>query len=148
MNCDLIHLKDNYNRAVAPLAKNNATFIYVNVSVIALTLIGIAKRELTMLHSTCSLPFSDTYNLKFTADFYFRMRWYDNRLDFYNLNDAHSLNVLNKEDLENIWTPAMTFANALGPTSVIVDDKSVAVVVMEGHPVKEKYKYQRAPEGK
>ena len=32
--------------------------------------------------SVLAFPFIETFNLKFTADFFLNMRWYDLRIDF------------------------------------------------------------------
>ena len=47
------------------------------------------------------------------------------------------LNTLNNADQSSIWTPILTFANALGPFQTVVDILSSAVVVMEGDPLQE-----------
>ena len=87
--------------------------------------------------SVLALPSIDTFNLKFTADFYLNLRWYDPRLNFYDLNNATMLNALSDEGKNSIWTPSLTFPNALGPFQTIIDSLSSAVVLMEGNPLLE-----------
>ena len=41
----------------------------------------------------------DTVNLKFTADYYLNLRWYDLRIDFRDLNEVTALNALSIEDM-------------------------------------------------
>ena len=76
-----------------------ALIVYMNVSVLA-------------------FPFIETVALKFTADFYLNLKWYDLRIDFRDLNNVTSLNTLSRADQDAIWTPKLGFTNALGPFQV------------------------------
>ena len=78
-----------------------ALIVYMNVSVLA-------------------FPFIETVALKFTADFYLNLKWYDLRIDFRDLNNVTSLNTLSRADQDAIWTPKLGFTNALGPFQVLI----------------------------
>ena len=82
------------------LKTGGALTVYMNVSVLA-------------------FPFIETIALKFTADFYLNLKWYDLRIDYRDLNTIHSLNTLGRADQDAIWTPKLGFTNALGPFQVI-----------------------------
>ena len=61
----------------------------------------------------------------------------DPRISFNDLNKVTMLNTLSNADQSSIWTPILTFANALGPFQTVVDTLSSAFVVMEGNPLQE-----------
>ena len=82
--------------------QGNALVVYLNVSVLA-------------------FPFIDTFNLKITADFFLNLRWYDLRIEYRDLNNITSLNSLSDEDLMQVWSPKLSFVNALGPYQTMVD---------------------------
>ncbi len=101
-----------------------AVVVYLNVSILA-------------------LPYIDTAQLKFTADFYLNLRWYDLRVNLQvqkilfiswvssdifshllqDLNEITILNSLSIEDVDSIWKPQLTFVNALGPYQTEYDDQ-------------------------
>ena len=87
--------------------------------------------------SVLAFPFINTINLKFTADFYLNLRWYDLRLSFNDLNNVTYLNALTKEDKNSIWVPTLSFLNALGPYSTVVDESTSGVLVRLGKPLPE-----------
>ena len=88
--------------------------------------------------SVLAFPKIDTLNLKFTADFYLNLRWYDLRLDFQDLNNVTSLNALSYEDNLSLWVPKLAFLNALGPFTTLVDKANIGFLVREGPRLKEK----------
>ena len=99
--CDYLRFGENYAKELIPRDETgNPLIVYMNVSVLA-------------------FPFIETINLKFTADFYLNLKWYDLRIEFRDLNLIHSLNSLSSEDKAKIWTPKLGFSNALGPYQVI-----------------------------
>ena len=61
----------------------------------------------------------------------------DPRISFNDLNKVTMLNTLSNADQSSIWTPILTFANALGPFQTVVHTLSSAFVVMEGNPLQE-----------
>ncbi len=94
--------------------------VYVNVSVLA-------------------IPAIDTVNLKYTADFFLSLRWYDLRLDLRDLNDVSTLNSLGPRDLESIWNPSLAFVNALGPFQTEIDSLVDGELIREAEPLDEDF---------
>ena len=112
-------LGDDYIAEILPVgAHGEPCMIYINASILA-------------------FPFIDTINLKFTADFYLNLRWYDLRMDLMDLNNITFLNALNLQDINSIWAPTLKFLNALGPFSTIMDKSSTGVLIRQGTPLKE-----------
>jgi hypothetical protein len=89
--------------------------------------------------SILSIPTIDTVNMKCTIDFYLRMRWYDFRIDFRDLNHISSLNSLNMWDRAAIWSPHLSFVNALGPYQTEIDELTSGELVRETGPLPEDY---------
>ena len=75
--------------------------------------------------------------MKFTADFYLNLRWYDSRIYFRDLNNVTSLNALSLQDKEGIWTPRLAFTNALGPLQTEKDSLTTGVLIRNGNPLPE-----------
>ena len=112
-------MSDTYAKELIPRkADREALKVYVNVTILA-------------------FPAIDAVNLKFTSDFFLNLRWYDFRIDFRDLNNVSSLNELNAVDQEAIWTPRLTFINALGPLQTLVDELTTSTVVKEDFDLKE-----------
>ncbi len=120
-NCNYLNFGANYAKELIPRdEKGDAVVIYMNVSVLA-------------------FPSIDTVNLKFTADFFLNLRWYDLRIDFRDLNDITSLNQLSEKNRQNIWTPSLAFVNALGPYQTVVDMQTSGSLVREDEPLDEDF---------
>ena len=110
---------DAYAKAILPVSpEGDPCIIHMNVSILA-------------------FPEIDTLNLKFTSDFYIKMRWYDLRLNYMDLNNNTFLNGLNEEDLQRIWAPKLAFLNALGPYTTVIDGDAVGALVREENPLQE-----------
>ena len=106
--------EQNYAKELIPRDEgDDPCLIYMNASVLA-------------------FPFIETVNLKFTADFYLNLRWYDTRIYFRDLNNVTSLNALSMHDKEMIWTPRLAFTNALGPLQTKMDSLSSGVLIRNG----------------
>ncbi len=98
--CDYLRFGENYAPELIPRDESGGSLtVYMNVSVLA-------------------FPYIETINLKFTADFYLNLKWYDLRIDFRDLNNVTSLNTLSQSDIKRLWTPKLGFTNALGPFQV------------------------------
>ena len=39
------------------------------------------------------------------------MEWVDHRLEYHNLHQGSAANILDSEEMENIWTPGIVFTN-------------------------------------
>ena len=87
--------------------------------------------------SVLAFPNIETVNLKFTADFYLNLRWYDFRVDFKDLNNVTTLNGLSEMDRDALWTPKLNFINALGPFQTVEDDLTAGVLIRQGRPLPE-----------
>ncbi len=74
---------------------------------------------------------------RFTADILLHMRWRDLRLTLRDLNHVPSMNPMDADDLDTIWSPKLTFANALGPLETVVDGLATAVLIRESDPLPE-----------
>ena len=99
--CDYLRFGESYAKDLIPRDESGkALVVYMNVSVLA-------------------FPKIETIALRFTADFYLNLKWYDLRLDFRDLNTITSLNTLSRTDRDAIWTPKLGFTNALGPFQVL-----------------------------
>jgi hypothetical protein len=89
--------------------------------------------------SILAFPEIDTFNLRFTVDFFLNMRWNDLRIDFRDLNEISSLNTLNDNDQKSIWVPKLGFVNALGPFQTEVDELSSGELIRESGQLPEDY---------
>ena len=128
LNCDYLSLGANYGSELIPRDDpKKPCLVHMNVSVLA-------------------FPEIDTVHLKFTADVYLRLRWYDFRIAFKDLNDVTTLNSLSRQDRDAIWSPKLDFLNALGPYQTVRDDLTSGVLVRQGNPLPEDTRY--STEGK
>ena len=62
---------------------------------------------------------------------------YDLRIEFRDLNNVTSLNVLDSTDKGKIWYPKLGFTNALGPFQTQMDELTAGVLVRQGNPKRE-----------
>ena len=60
----------------------------------------------------------DTMLMSMFVSYEFEMSWFDNRLQYLNLKYLSSLNVLPLSTIEQVWSPAVAFANTKG--SIII----------------------------
>ena len=117
--CDYLRIPPNYGKELIPNDDPTVpTIVYLNVSVLA-------------------FPEIKTTELTFTADYFLNLRWYDPRLAYQDLNTLTALNVLSSQHKKQIWTPQLTFTNALGPFQTEVDKLTSGVLVREGQPLAE-----------
>ena len=119
-NCKYLKFgEESYVKELIPRdVSGNPAKVYINISVLA-------------------FPNIDTVTLKFTADFYLNLRWYDPRIEFQDLNNITSLNSLSKHGRDSIWTPRLAFTNALGPVQTMVDELTEGLLHREGNPLPE-----------
>ena len=70
-----------------------------------------------------AFPSIDTAKLKFIADFTLGLHWSDHRVTYKNLNEDKMMNGLSLQFTgHNLWTPKLTFANALGNFQTVTDE--------------------------
>ena len=113
MACGLIHWKydDSYSSERAPF--DTPLKVFVSAEILA-------------------FPSIDSLGLKFTADFFLNLRWFDKRLQFQNLHDEYILNNLNETNKYDIWTPLLSFANGLGSIMAEIKKDTSIYVLKEG----------------
>ncbi len=110
---------DDYIQEMQP-SKQLPAVIYINMSLVTLNSI-------------------DTMDMKFRADINVRLRWYDDRIHFRDLNDNPALNRVGEGDLDGLWVPRLSFVNALGPYLTIFDELSSVMLVKETAPLEEDF---------
>ena len=111
-----IHLKidENYAKATLPVSESlDPCMVFINVTIFA-------------------LPILSTKELRFTADFYLNLRWYDLRLTLLDLNLK---NRMSEKDLDSIWMPKILFSNSLGPLKTV--GSTVGRIIRENDPMDE-----------
>ena len=117
--CDYLRIPPNYGKELIPNEDPKVPLIvYLNVSVLA-------------------FPEIKTTELTFTSDYFLNLRWYDPRLEFQDLNNLTALNILSSKHKSQIWTPQLTFTNALGPFQTEVDKLTSGVLIREAPPLTE-----------
>ena len=60
--------------------------------------------------------------------FSLRMTWVDARLDFYNIKQDETMNIISLEELNKIWLPVIVFANTERSQRTTNDDESFATI--------------------
>lgn len=98
LNCDFIQEESTYLKDIPP--KGNAP--------------GVKPMEIRISVAIISVANVDTVAFKFTADYFLLTEWYDDRLQFRDLNWDPELNAITKHDLNYMWTPNINFYNSLG----------------------------------
>ena len=95
LNCAGIRTGNEYAREKMPVSVTAEPItIYINVSLLG-------------------FPSISTKDGKISVDFYLNLRWYDLRLDLWNLDHDFSKNSLSKEELDALWKPELDFVNSL-----------------------------------
>ncbi|ROT78797.1 putative glycine receptor subunit alpha-4 isoform X3 [Penaeus vannamei] len=95
--CSIVDLPEGYHIAIPPpaAAGNQTLPIFFTVNIIA-------------------FPTIVTQDLTFVASMQLKLRWQDTRLNFLNLHDDRTLNLLSEEAVASVWTPRVFFRNARG----------------------------------
>ena len=121
--CQLVLMKDSYNRKVAPITTISAEdFTLVPVPVtISITLLKIVSME-EVAHS---------------IDFQFEisLKWRDIRLTYMNLKTKSSLNALSDADISALWLPRVIYANTdqKKTTKVGYEWDTIVTIIKEGN---------------
>ena len=111
LECNLIKWDKSYKPTHTPFGTPFKVFVSANI---------------------LAFPSIDTLGLKFTANFFLNLRWFDDRLQFKNLHDNFTHNSLNNTNKFNIWTPLMSFENGLGSIMAEVKKDTFIYVWKEG----------------
>ena len=86
--------------------------------------------------SVMSLPSINTNDLRFTVDFYLKLRWKDERVNYQDLNNRTTQNQLTLSERNALWVPKLTFINAMTQFETGVDKSTTGTVVRLGKPEK------------
>ncbi|XP_071531024.1 LOW QUALITY PROTEIN: uncharacterized protein [Panulirus ornatus] len=70
--------------------------------------------DILFLVDLIAFPSIVTQDLIFDTTLSLHLRWKDIRLNYLNLHDDRTLNLLSRESVESIWTPRVFFSNAQG----------------------------------
>ena len=93
--CQLIILKNNYNKNIPPVGRaNDGGVIPTNVS-ISITLMRVVEIE----------EVDHSIHLQYQIS----LQWKENRVKFQNLKKETSLNALTDEDIRAIWLPLIAY---------------------------------------
>ena len=84
--------------------------------------------------SVMSLPSINTNDLRFTVDFYLKLRWKDERVNYQDLNNRTTQNQLTLSERNALWVPKLTFINAMTQFETGVDKSTTGRVVRLGKP--------------
>ena len=116
-NCVGLKLGSTYAKEKIPVSVTPEPItIYINVSLLA-------------------FPIISTKDTKFSVDFYLNIRWYDLRLDMWDLDQDFSKNSLSKEELDSLWKPKLSFVNSLLSESYSVEPEGI--LIKESDPLSE-----------
>ena len=106
--CTLIVFKSGYNKKVSPFTFNHKSKaikpIHVNVSTSLMNVMEISE-----VNHIIQLKFGLT------------LEWYENRANYYNLNENEALNALSDTELENLWIPYIIFQNTDNNEAVTIN---------------------------
>ena len=117
-DCSLVELPKGYSTTIPPppLVENNPLPIGFTLNII-------------------SFPSIKTQDLTFEVMLDFHLIWQDVRLDFINLKDHRSLNVLDYNAVKTVWSPLVFFSNAMGNKFTNLEQGSRIECVKQGKPV-------------
>ena len=113
-NCIFLQTDEDYAKEILPVNENlDPCIVFINITISA-------------------FPIISTKDVRFTADFYMNLRWYDARFRFLDLNLK---NRMSEKDLESIWMPKILFSNSLGPLKTV--GSTVGRIIRENDPLDE-----------
>ena len=78
-----------------------------------------------------AFPEIDPNSFKLKSDYDLNLRWYDPRLKFRDLNSLEEFNDLDEKVKTHLWTPKLSFVNALGPVSKALDEAASVRLIKE-----------------
>ena len=118
MGCQLVVVKDGYNRNIPPISSVSATDrTVVPVPVhISINLLKIVSME----------------EVQHKIDFKFLiiLEWKENRVSYFNLKEKTSLNALTQEDVTKLWLPYVVYANTDMQEAVQLEDGLDTAIVV------------------
>ena len=95
-HCNILILKDGYNKNVVPVRSNHGEkeMVNVSISIDLLKLVDIKEKD---------------YSIK--IQFAITLDWMENRATYQNLKLDKSLNALTQNDIERLWLPRVIYEN-------------------------------------
>lgn len=97
IECSLVDIPPGYSTVIPPPPINVSHPLNIRFMIRILAFPSIATQDQT-----------------FTTTLQLNLRWQDIRLNYLNLKTVRSLNLLEPQDVRNIWTPRVFFVNAKG----------------------------------
>ena len=116
-NCTLLDIHSGYSVFLPPPPVHPPTPLSINISVII-----------------SSFPVIKTQDLVFETNLEVILTWQDTRLNFLNLKEERSLNLLSPADVQKIWTPTVFFTNANGNLYTNLKQGSRVECIKNGQP--------------
>ena len=80
-----------------------------------------------------AFPAIKTQDLTFETMLMLRLKWKDLRVNYLNLKEDKTLNLLNPEAVDSIWTPRVFFANAFGNLFTNLNQGSRVECIQQGN---------------
>ena len=93
-NCNILVLKDGYNKNVPPIPRTAHDKVNISVSIDLLKLVDIDE---------------DDYSIE--IQFKITLHWKENRATYHNLKVNSNLNALMQNDIEMLWLPIVIYEN-------------------------------------
>ena len=95
-SCNILILKEGYNKNVVPVRSNQGKkeMVNVSISIDLLKLVDIKEKD---------------YSIK--IQFSITLDWMENRATYQNLKHDKSLNALTQNDIEKLWLPRVIYEN-------------------------------------
>ena len=96
IGCDILNLKNSYNRNIPPIRSINGSKVAVdvNTSIDIFKLVDINEED---------------YSIEIQLQI--SMVWKENRVTYQNLKANDSLNALTQEDIQRLWLPKVIYEN-------------------------------------
>ena len=96
IGCDILNLKNSYNRNIHPIRSINGSKVAVdvNTSIDIFKLVDINEED---------------YSIEIQLQI--SMVWRENRVTYQNLKANDSLNALTQEDIQRLWLPKVIYEN-------------------------------------
>lgn len=116
--CTLLKIQPGYSVTIPPPPVSRNKPLEVNISVVII-----------------SFPVIKTQDLVFETNFKISLAWQDIRLNFLDLKNERSLNLLPKADVTKVWTPIVFFRNANGNIFTNLDQGSRVECIKNGSAV-------------
>ena len=112
--CQMLFMKDNYNKKIPPSKFDEP--IVVDVSLAVKKILKLAEVD-------------HTFSMKFRLI----LEWYDHRLVYYGLKKQRSSNIVQEEILSKMWIPYILFENSENNDLTVTKSYSDVFITREGN---------------